>query len=251
MVANYYTYAADWTAVSIKFEKTLKVSSITSSCFTLTKNSATPVLSPFKSIDIRRDFDTISRALKLYFAEALESDTDYTLTIQNLKDATSTTIPTTTDDFTTGTVASPYPDLPPDNPPIYVEDKSIRSEVFLTATSITTTNPNFYIKEFDPEDRELMVENDYNSGRIIIKFSQAPSPQFINNDYFKAQRKIIQRQPARWEIVDIRVSRDHVNPWVYIDFPSTDATPVYLQPDKEYYEDGYKYRIKILKDVGV
>jgi hypothetical protein len=38
---------------------------------------------------------------------------------------------------------------------------------------------------------------------------------------------------------------------VYIDFPSLDATPSYFTADKDYFEQGYKYRIKISKDIGI
>jgi hypothetical protein len=41
-------------------------------------------------------------------------------------------------------------------------------------------------------------------------------------------------------------------PEVYVDFPSLDdATPSYFTEGKNYFEKGYKYRIKISKDIGI
>ena len=73
----------------------------------------------------------------------------------------------------------------------------------------------------------------------------------MNKNYFKIQRKIIQRTPARWETLEPRVSMHSWKPEVYLDFPSQDATPSFFVSGKEYFESGYKYRIIVSKEIGV
>jgi hypothetical protein len=69
--------------------------------------------------------------------------------------------------------------------------------------------------------------------------------------YFKPQRKKIQKTPSRWENVDTNISMHSWKPDVYVDFPSTDATPVFYIDDKTYFEKGYKYRVIVSSEVGI
>jgi hypothetical protein len=73
----------------------------------------------------------------------------------------------------------------------------------------------------------------------------------LNKAYFKVQRKIIQRTPARWETLEPRVSMHSWKPDVYVDFPSLDATPSYYTDGPDYFETGYKYRIVISENIGI
>jgi len=94
--------------------------------------------------------------------------------------------------------------------------------------------------------------NDFNLGRAVIVFNARPASNYLNNTYFKCQRKKIQRTPSRWENISTVVQLHSWKPEVFIDFPSlSDATPAYYTEDKEYFESGYKYRIVVSKDIGV
>jgi hypothetical protein len=95
------------------------------------------------------------------------------------------------------------------------------------------------------------LSNDYNYGRVTVTFNEKPASNFLNNRYFLCQRKKIQKGPSRWENITTSVSTHSWRAEVYIDFPSLDATPSYFTADKDYFEQGYKYRIKISKDIGI
>ena len=86
---------------------------------------------------------------------------------------------------------------------------------------------------------------------MTVEFNARPASNFLNSKYFKAQRKKIQRTPTRWETIEVEISMHSWKPEVYVDFPSTDATPVYNTAGSDYYESGYKYRIIVSKDVGI
>lgn len=243
-------FQATDTYVQIKFSKTIKISSMTDDKFTLYVNGSTPVLSAFKALDLYNDYDTISRRLILRFATALSSSTTYTVSISGLIDASGATLQTETTTFTTNATVSSLPAVP-EQQKIEVEDHSIRSRVFSSTETVYVSNPEFYITETDPVNEELLVPLDYNSGRLKICFSKRPGSNYINDKYFKVQRKQISRSPSRWETVeDVIISLDADDPFVYINFPSTDATPVYGSQDADYFEQGYKYRVKVSKHVG-
>lgn len=242
-------------SLAVKFLRTVRVSSITNPRFTLAENAATPITSAFKAIEVSEDYDAISRTLLLYFSASLKSNTSYTLTISGLQDASGATIPTESVDFTTSDVtttsddeAPPLPEPPPEI--VEIEDHSVRDPVF-TGSAVMAINPTFYVTGTDPDQAEPLVTTGYNDGRVTLRFSSYPASGFINSTYFKAQRKKISREFNRWETLPAQVTTDSSRPWVYVDFPSTDATPVYHMPDKEYFPVGYKFRVRVSRDVGI
>lgn len=240
------------TTLKVKFLKTLKTSAITNANFQLFENAATPVSTPFKAIDIASDYNSINRVLILTFTQTLKPLTSYTFKATGLKDAAGTTIANEECTFTTDNDTAPaLPIAEPEPTPVEIEDHSIKADAFTSAETIYAPNPDFYIDSSDPLQDEGIITTGYNNGRVTIKFSQYPSNTFLNSTYFKAQRKKIQRDFTRWESVSVVISTHPTKPWVYIDFPSTDATPLYNTAGKEYFSLGYKYRVKISKDVAI
>jgi len=245
----------DLNTVVLKFGKTIKISSLVNQNFVVQTNAATPVpvASPFQTINTITDYNQISRTLTLYWATTLAPNTEYVIRVVNFLDAANELIPeeqvlfTKTDDATPASFSSIRV---PEIQEVYIEDHSIRQDAY-TSYQIIAKNPNFYIQEVDPSNGEFYLGNDHNDGRVIITFSSRPATNFLNNRYFKCQRKKIQTTPSRWETLATNVSLHSWKPEVYIDFPSLDATPVYYTSGADYFEKGYKYRIIISKDVGI
>ena len=250
--------AIDSTMVVIRFQSTIKISSLINENFILQTNTATPniISNPFQPIQSIVDYNQISRTLRLYWDEDinLSSGTEYLIRLVNFLDAVNETIDEEQilftwqgDEATPSTFSSVRA---PEVGEVLVEDKSIRTDAF-TSVQILAKNPDFYIAEVVPSNGDFYLENDYNSGRVKIVFNSRPASNFLNNIYFKAQKKKIQRTPSRWENIETRVQMHSWKPEVYVDFPSLDATPIYNTEGTEYYESGYKYRIIVSKDVGI
>ncbi len=247
--------SVDADVVVIKFGRTVKISSLINPNFTVQTTAATPVAinSPFAAINTISDFNQISRTLRLFWDVQLTSGQEYEIVVSNIKDAVNETIPTEKikftklDDATPSTITS-YSE--PVYEEILIEDKSVRTDAFSTV-QILAKNPNFYIASVDPTNGDFYLDNSYNNGRVTIEFNARPASNFLNAKYFKAQKKKIQRTPSRWETVDANISLHSWKPEVYIDFPSNEATPVYVTSNKEYFETGYKYRIILSKDIGI
>jgi len=74
-------------SIDIKFAVTIDIDTLINSNFTLLLDGATPspVSSPFETISVARDYDSISRIIRLYLISALTPETDYILRISNLK----------------------------------------------------------------------------------------------------------------------------------------------------------------------
>lgn len=250
--------AIDSTMVVIRFQSTIKISSLINENFILQTNTSTPnvISNPFQPIQTIVDYNQISRTLKLYWDEdlVLNNNTEYLIRLVNFLDAVNETIDEEqilftwqSDSATPSTFSSVRA---PEVGEVLVEDKSIRTDAY-TSVQILAKNPDFYISDVVPSNGDFYLENDYNSGRIKITFNSRPASNFLNNTYFKSQRKKIQRTPTRWENIETRVQMHSWKPEVYIDFPSLDATPAYYTEDTEYFESGYKYRIIVSKDVGI
>lgn len=242
--------------VNIKFGRTIKISSLVNANFTVQTDTATPtnVTSPFRAINTLTDYNQISRTLTLYWNTVLSSNTDYVIKINNLLDSSGLVVPEEKITFTSQT-SSATPSILQQTQgtvvnEVLIEDKSVRVDIE-TGYQILAKNPNFYIESTNPVSGDFYLNNDENYGRVTITFSGRPASNFLTSKYFKAQRKKIQKTPARWESVSAQISLHSWKPDVYIDFPSTDATPVYYTEDKEYFETGYKYRVIISAEVGI
>lgn len=242
--------------VNIKFGRTIKISSIVDANFTVNTDTATPVqlVSPFKVINTITDYNQISRTLTLYWDIVLQPNTDYVLKITNLLDSSGFIIPEEKITFTSQTSAA-TPSILIDNKAtvlneVLIEDKSVRADIE-TGYQILAKNPDFYIISTNPTAGDFYLANDENNGRVTITFSSRPASNFLISKYFKAQRKKIQKTPSRWENVDTNISMHSWKPDVYVDFPSTDATPVFYIDDKTYFEKGYKYRVIVSSEVGI
>lgn len=241
-------------SVSIKFGRTIKISSLNNENFKLYKDTATPTLvsAPFVLIDTIKDYNQISRIITLYWRASLDNNQDYYIDVVNLIDSSGVIVGSEKVKFTYKTSSTPstQPFQAPELVPILIEDKSIKKDVDISY-QILAKNPKFYIDSIDPVNGDFYLDNDHSNGRIKIVFNERPASNFLNNSYFKVQKKKVQRQPSRWENVPTQVAMHSWKPEVYLDFPSQDATPSFFTAGKEYFETGYKYRIIVSKEIGV
>ncbi len=256
MPLNLIDYAAvNIDRVKIKFGRTIKIASITNDKFIVQTSAATPVAvsDPFKGINTLADYNTISRTLTLYWNKTLVSGQEYYIRLTGLLDSANEVVPEEYIVFTKQDAATPSgvsSVTVPTVEEIYIEDKSVLDEAY-TSYQIIAKNPEFYIKDVDPDNGDFYIDNSHNNGRVTISFNARPATNFLTAQYFKVQRKKIQRTPSRWEAVSARIQMHSWRPEVYVDFPSNDATPVYYVEDKTYFETGYKYRITVSKDIGI
>lgn len=246
-------------SVTIKFDATIKVSTITNDRFALYQNDATPFLvdsDPFKDISHTTDYNSISKTLTLYWNDdVLEAETAYQLKLSGFRTASNILIEDETLDFATGTAATPSFDDLTQPEELEIIDYTIIPDAFVSTNSVgdletEETTTSFALVETDPLDEDAFLSEDYNNGVLILKFNIRPKEAFINDTYFRGERKLLQRKPSKWEKVAVEVERDDYRPWVYVKFPSNDTTPVYDTEDRVYWEGNYIYRVRILKEVG-
>lgn len=241
--------------VSIKFNRTIQISTLLDENFELYKNAGSEVLisSPFRDINGIIHYNAISRSLILYWNTVLESNTNYIIRIKNLKDAAGMPIAQEDISFTSATESATPSSLESVGTVInevLIEDKSIRVDLD-TSYQIIAKNPEFYVKQVSPKNGDFLIPDDDNNGRVVITFNQRPASNYLSNRYFKVQKKLVKKSPTRWENVPVNISIHSWKPDVFLDLPSTDTTPSYYVDDKKYFETGYKYRIIISSEVGV
>lgn len=252
-VGNEWVQLKFYQSVNVGMNWTTGLPALTNANFRLNSlDGATPasVENPFKPLTLPDDYESISRTITLWFNPAanpsITPSSSYQLQTVGLIDAAGRSIPPANYNFTTGSDVSPEV-VPPPPEPISITDHSVLTDVFVLPGA-TTGGEGLAITSVDPEDS--FVDPDANNGRIVIKFSAPLDPEFVSDRYFKAQRKPMSRGMSRWQNIHVEVSFDTSLPWVYVDFPSLDATPVYNQAGTTYFEPDYKYRVKVSKDVG-
>jgi len=248
--------------VFIKFEPSLKASTITNSRFSLYLDNGTPTLvtsDPFETIDVAEDYESIGKILALTWKSGvLDTNTDYYINLSGFRNANNILIEDDTIPFSTDDDITPDDtEIPVAPPVIEYEDHTLVDDPIITIDSTPVeddddedaTPSTLSVIEVDPINGDYYLPEDYNYGRAVIKFNTMPSVSFVNRSYFRAQRKPIARTPSRWESVEANISYDADRPWVYVDFPSNDATPVYRMEDGVYFEENYKYRVIVSKDI--
>lgn len=238
--------------VKIKFGRTISTNSLLDENFEVYLDSE-KIPSPFRDINVITDYNQVSRVLTLNWNVVLESEKEYSINVTNLKDSANSIIPDEEIRFT-----SPVSSATPSSlnvvgttiNEVLIEDKSVRADIE-TGYQIIAKNPYFYIENVFPEHGDFLVPSDENNGRVTISFNERPAANFLNNKFFKTQRKKIQKAPTRWENVSSKVSMHSTRPEVHVDFPSNDTTPVFYVVGKTYFEDSYKYRIIVSSEVGI
>lgn len=243
------SYTAHRYYLALTFKDSIQVSTLHKDIFTLETNEATPQKIPFKDINVSDDYNSIKRTLILYFQELPPYAGDYSLTIDGIRTASGY-------DYETETLTITYdydntsfevPDSPDDF--VEVEDKSIREDVFDPQSTIFVADPDFYVSGTNPDNGEVFIESDYNNGVVKIEFSAMPDPSYATVDHIKVQRKQFALGLSRWERITAEFEADPVDPVFYVKFPSLDATPVYDTVGTDYFEDGYKYRIRLSAEI--
>jgi hypothetical protein len=243
--------------IEIKFLDTIDTSTLVNANFTLlntTTSTPVSVADPFQPIVVIRDFYSISRTLYLYWQDAkLASHSTYSLTISGLKRTDGSTLTTEVITFSTEDLTADVElNQVPTREPADVEDYSIKDVSTLFPNTIISTSDNFYVVSIKPDfETAYYLDPSYNEGRIEIIFNTIPAANFVSNEFFKVQRKLITSGIQRWENVDILVTSSPENNLVVIYMPSDDATPLFGEPDSVYWVEGYKYRLRIAGNIGI
>lgn len=245
------------THIDLKFTKTPKYASITDDKFRVFQTDVAPeveLTGVFKPINLSEDYNSLTRVLRLRFATAHEGTHTYRLQVSGIVDVASRDMGTGLLDFTRGptVVTDPTYPVPQDeiNEGVVVKNKSIIADAFSHVTTSTQTlGKNFYLVKTDPEEDELFIGESHERGRITLTFSSRPAVQFLTTEYFRMQRKKL-GTTSRWEKIAIRIALDSARSKVYVYMPSLDTPPVYNSEGHLYFEPGYKYRLKISREVS-
>jgi hypothetical protein len=244
--------------VEIKFSGPVKSSSLVNANFTVTNDTSgtpTTITDPFTTIDLTRDYSSLSRVLKLWFNFTIEADSDYSISIANILDVRGIVIATETIAFTTEPdyTASDEIEEPPTRTPVEVEDYSIKDiSILVEAATPNTSTLVLKVSTVSPDtDVSYYLAEDYGNGVISVTFDQDLDTDFISTTYFKVHRKDLSAYITRWESVDIEVAASGART-VLIRLPSTEADQdiVYDTADRIYWEEGFKYRLRITSSVA-
>ena len=250
------------TYVILKFDKTPRAVTLDHGDFTLFHSDGGSQAAPgevvsnttsgFKPINIEQDYESITKRLKLYFAQSLDKG-DYFIRVSSFTDASGTELIDEEDpefypfiyNFTTFDPAASDPEA--SRPPVEIKDYSIKTHTIVSTDSVGETD-EFKVTAFDPTKGAYFIEEDHKNGTASITFSSRPGLQFINANYIKVQRKKL-ASVGRWEKVNANFSLDSSNPKVYVYFPSI-PDGSYNTPDLKYFEDNYKYRIVLSSEIA-
>lgn len=273
--------------VAVKFQNSVSVSSLMASNIQLYTNEATPVLVPNAFAPIAPgSYNSLSRILMINFFNGVQPGTNYIISIANVTDAVGNALPPFVFPFQTNNATTLTTRIPDE--PLYVEDHSIRTDIYTNFNAVIETNPAFYVVSSDPDNDNIVIPISYNNGVVTIQFSVLPDLKYLSPQYFKFQYRPIARGMNPWQNVpNVVMSNDGVSV-VTLSLPSLgDATPVisvpvtdptfnyynnalgnygqaylgapyptdqfglgYGTPDIMFFQDGYKYRLKISAAVG-
>ena len=204
--------------------------------------------SPFLPIKAS-DYNSISRVIQLNFAEQLVPNAQYMINISGIVTVSGSSVPDI--QYLFSVPANVIPSVSAVETPVLVEDHSVLQDPFTSLDVIAQLNPTFYVTATNPGPDFIFPDPSYNNGRITVTFNTAPGSSFVNSTYFVLQSKPLSRSFNRWTtITNTVVSADTNLPNVYVDMPSTDATPVFNQSGAVYYQNNTQYRLKISSTIA-
>ena len=280
--------AVDRFFVQIRFTKSLHMSTLSSSAFTLKYlgsyetvdeasgvdlATATVVEEAFKTILPTDHYTSLTRTLDLYFADVASLQMGvYVIEVDGLKDAIGRDITVDPLYFRYRYDNSDLEEYEPEpGQPIEILDRSIKQNAFIASETISAANPDFHLTGTDPRHGDIFVAPDHRSGRITLTFSSRPSSLYVNSEYITVQRKRIGFPISRWEKLNSRIKLDSTRPRVYIAIPSietiveepsdpedpsselieiTEPAGQFEISGLDYFEPQYKYRIRVSADFG-
>lgn len=237
-----------------KFKNSPTTSSITDDKFAIYSIVDPPIKQDgaLKPIDLSVDYDSISRTLYLRIVSGVLVDaTSYDLVASGVKSSAGTIMPTYTHRFTYTAAGAEDPVAPSPTPTVV--DHSIIADAFVSSQIVDgNANPDFHVIRTEPTNGSLFVDTStHPRGMITVVFNRRPAVGDVTSEYFKVQRKqITNTASTRWENVSTQMVLDTHYPKVYLYLPSTDTVPVYAESGREYYEDGYKYRVRVLRGLS-
>ncbi len=251
--------------VILKFDFAVDTTTLVNSNFSLyNANDATPtteVTSPFDTINVERDYQGVSRELYLYWNVDLAPSSEYGIVIENLETISRVVKETVTIYFTTkANFATPnISESEYTKEPTNIEDFSIKSIGSLndSLSGGTESSEKISIVSIYPDEHEsYYIDVNSYQGKIEITFNDFIPTNFVNSQDFKVQKKLMSgRGISPWTTVPCLVTQSGTEPIVSIYLPAQTATPLYSYQisdlsDYIFWENGYKYRLIISKEVG-
>lgn len=251
------TLTVDENRIRVKFERTPMTSTLVADRFQVRRQDDTFVTDPFLTINLATDYNSLARVLILKLNTALLDGT-YDLVMTGVRDASNRLMQEQVDGvwgpivrpFTVDADDSEEPPPPTPTPEPALNDHSIVPNAFaqfeITDGAIDP-DAAFYVAQTDPIRGELFVtDTSHPRGMITVTFNRRPIAEHMTSEYFKVQRKMITTNASRWEKVPAQIVLDSYYPKVYIYLPSADEEATYAEEGRPYFEDGYKYRVKIV-----
>lgn len=261
-------YEVTTSYVRIKFVPNVSPTTLINDNFVVVTDDATPqvIVDPFHSLDLARDFDSISRIITLWWQIELPAD-GYYLEVNGLKDHLGFDIdpfeiPFTVDGESATPSVQPIEERP-SRDPVDVEDYSLKHPTWSieqATTLIEDSSGELDIVDIQPKARNAyQIEPRYNNGIIRIMFNYPILANYINPIYFVLTEKKAGIGVSKWETVDTRVLPNEDSTIIEIYLPTTNDIgetiySYYMDADegseKEYFKVGYKYRLVISSAVG-
>ena len=262
-MALYEMYEVTNDYFMIKFDSTIRASTLINANFVvIPESTGVPIPTAFKTIDLARDYKSVSRSLFLWWNITLQAGESYTVRAQNLVATTGMTHATEDIVFEVEGDATPPPpdeDYRDTRVPVEVKDFSIKTLPTLNGGGSGggpgTPGTAFGIKKITPSLHESFhLTDDAFDGKIIVEFNDTPAANFVNNEDFKLQRKRTSGI-SHWENVNTVVVSEANSNKVKIYLPSNEEPSIYSfqverEPTRQYWESGYQYRLTISDSVG-
>lgn len=234
--------------------------------------SPTVVSEPFKAIDIKKDFSSISRMLTLWWEEDLTLPTNsYILEFENLKDFVGNDVQDFNFTFEwESDFATPNQDLRPTREPIEVEDYSIKTPGWSIldpgSSSSTSSSSGIQLVDVSPDrDYGYSLAANENDGVIQILFDRPIASNYITSEFFVLSSKDIKKGISQWTSVQALIVDSYDSKLINIYLPGTEivesATPPsgpqysYTMTSAEianniFFAPSKKYRLVIAAGIG-
>jgi hypothetical protein len=223
--------------ILVKFQQLIVASSLDDADFVILDEDDNEVTEALLPIDVERDYNSISRSVRLWFDDGIEPDTTYTLVINGLKNIINETYDEEAIEFETLVDTTSNVELEPLQPDFYVVDHSVANVSFGTGGG-DDSEPATPVDELEfvgssPTNNSIFNEED-DEYQVQITFSHELDLSDIDS-LVTVQKRKMSYLYTQWEDVELTETIEATSP------PTTFV--VRFASDDE----NYKYRIIINK----
>lgn len=191
----------------LKFQDMITAASLDAGDFVIRDEDGNEIPNALQPLNVERDYNRISRSVKLYFADIIDADTNYTLRVQNINNILGEPYATVDINFKTQKSTGDAAIVAPIEPNFYVEDHTVANVSFPDTGGGGVTEPatpNTYLEVVGSNPIADSIFNTSPDDEYAVDIILSEDIDLADSDEFiTVQKRKLAYTFTQWEDISI------------------------------------------------